>query len=61
MPAFPDRLTLGRRGLLAGAAALPAVLALPARAQGAARTLSIGVVSDPVTLDPAFSGSFFEN
>ena len=61
MPELPDRLTLGRRGLLAGAAALPAALALPARAQGAARTLSIGVVSDPVTLDPAFSGSFFEN
>ncbi|EFH10687.1 ABC transporter substrate-binding protein, partial [Teichococcus cervicalis] len=42
--------------------ALPAALAAPAaRAQGAARTLAIGVVSDPVTLDPAFSGSFFEN
>jgi peptide/nickel transport system substrate-binding protein len=52
---------LGRRALLVGAATLPAALALSARAQGAARTLAIGVVSDPVTLDPAFSGSFFEN
>ncbi|MDJ0390713.1 ABC transporter substrate-binding protein [Roseomonas sp. E05] len=53
---------LGRRALLAGAAALPAALVLPAaRAQEGPRTLAIGVVSDPVTLDPAFSGSFFEN
>jgi peptide/nickel transport system substrate-binding protein len=37
-------------------------MALSSRAEAqAARTLSIGVVSDPVTLDPAFSGSFFEN
>jgi peptide/nickel transport system substrate-binding protein len=61
MHAPTERPALGRRALLAGAATLPAALALPARAQGAARTLAIGVVSDPVTLDPAFSGSFFEN
>jgi peptide/nickel transport system substrate-binding protein len=62
MIALAKRLTLGRRALLAGAAALPAVLAARgAQAQGAPRTLAIGVVSDPVTLDPAFSGSFFEN
>ena len=48
---------LRRRTLLAA----PAVLAAAsARAQGG-RTLDIGVVSDPVTLDPAFSASFFEN
>ena len=62
MTALTDCPTLGRRALLAGAAALPTILAgTRAQAQGAARTLAIGVVSDPVTLDPAFSGSFFEN
>ena len=49
--------TLSRRTLMAAAASAPALLA--ARAQSAT-TLSIGVVSDPVTLDPAFSASFFE-
>ena len=48
-----------RRTTLAAALALPAVLATRARAQ-APGTLDIGVVSDPVTLDPAFSASFFE-
>jgi peptide/nickel transport system substrate-binding protein len=48
---------LTRRLLLAS----PALLATPAGAQPAPRVLNIGVVSDPVTLDPAFSGSFFEN
>jgi len=55
-------MTLSRRALLA----TPALFAAPtllgggsAFAQG--RTLTVGVVSDPVTLDPAFSGSFFEN
>ena len=51
-------MTLTRRTVLTASAALAA--ARPAAAQGAA-TLAIGVVSDPVTLDPAFSASFFEN
>ncbi|UFN49819.1 ABC transporter substrate-binding protein [Roseomonas sp. OT10] len=52
-----------RRALLGTALAAPAALALPrgAAAQENGGTLSIGVVSDPVTLDPAFAGSFFEN
>jgi peptide/nickel transport system substrate-binding protein len=41
--------------LAAGALAAPQV-----RAQ-TVRTLNVGVVSDPVTLDPAFAASFFEN
>ncbi len=53
-------LNLSRRALLASPALLPAVLAGTAQAQ-APRTLTVGVVSDPVTLDPAFSASFFEN
>ena len=63
MNTVTDRGALGRRTLLAGAVGLPALLsATRGMAQGAAaRTLSIGVVADPVTLDPAFSGSFFEN
>ncbi len=53
---------ISRRALLAA----PALLSVPkAMAQATAstpsRTLTAGVVSDPVTLDPAFSGSFFEN
>ncbi|MEM8664646.1 MAG: ABC transporter substrate-binding protein [Pseudomonadota bacterium] len=37
------------------------LLAAPAaQAQQEPQTLTIGVVSDPVTLDPAFMGSFFE-
>jgi peptide/nickel transport system substrate-binding protein len=51
---------LSRRSLVAGLAATPVTLAaLPAWSQ-AARTLTIGVVSDPVTLDPALMASFFE-
>ncbi|RYF17996.1 MAG: hypothetical protein EOO77_11380 [Oxalobacteraceae bacterium] len=48
-----------RRALLGGTAAL---LAAPhiTLAQNAGTALVIGVVSDPVTLDPAFSASFFE-
>ena len=49
-----------RRNLLKAGLAAPIVMAAP-DARAAGRTLSIGVVSDPVTLDPAFSGSFFEN
>ncbi|MCW3474056.1 ABC transporter substrate-binding protein [Limobrevibacterium gyesilva] len=53
-------MTLRRRTLLAAGLAAPALL--PARnALAQPRTLTLGVVSDPVTLDPAFSGSFFEN
>ena len=48
---------LTRRATLGAALALP--LARTASAQ-APSTLDIGVVSDPVTLDPAFSASFFE-
>ena len=47
-----------RRALLGGAAALLSA-PHPVRAQ-AGTALTIGVVSDPVTLDPAFSASFFE-
>ena len=48
-----------RRALLGATAAL---LARPpaVRAQAGGTVLTIGVVSDPVTLDPAFSASFFE-
>ncbi|MFT8246653.1 ABC transporter substrate-binding protein [Roseomonas sp. BN140053] len=55
-----------RRALLGATLATPALLAARgAAAQGATPgaaggTLNIGVVSDPVTLDPAFSASFFE-
>ena len=48
--------SLTRRAMLA----TPVLLSTGALAQGT-RTLGIGVVSDPVTLDPAFSASFFEN
>jgi peptide/nickel transport system substrate-binding protein len=51
-------MNLSRRSLLAA----PLTTAFVHRASAdAPRTLSVGVVSDPVTLDPAFSGSFFEN
>jgi peptide/nickel transport system substrate-binding protein len=46
-----------RRAALVGALALPSLRS--ARAQ-TGTVLDIGVVSDPVTLDPAFSASFFE-
>jgi peptide/nickel transport system substrate-binding protein len=49
-----------RRTLLALMAAAPLALSgLPAMAQGA-KTLTVGIVSDPVTLDPALMASFFE-
>jgi peptide/nickel transport system substrate-binding protein len=50
---------LSRRATLATALAVPLAYAGRVRAQ-APTTLDIGVVSDPVTLDPAFSASFFE-
>lgn len=43
----------------AAAAALAAALGAPLSAQ-ASDTLSVGIVSDPVTLDPALMASFFE-
>lgn len=48
---------LSRRTLLGTTAAL---FATPAAHAQSLPTLNIGVVSDPVTLDPAFSASFFE-
>ena len=57
---MPPSPSVPRRGLLGAALASPALLAArPGQAQ-ASTTLAIGVVSDPVTLDPAFSASFFE-
>ncbi|WP_158744479.1 ABC transporter substrate-binding protein [Acidisphaera sp. L21] len=50
-------LEMTRRALLA----TPVVLAAGAALGQTPKTLTIGVVSDPVTLDPAFSASFFEN
>ena len=50
---------INRRDAAALLAAAPLVAGLPAWAQGA-RTLTVGVVSDPVTLDPALMASFFE-
>ncbi len=50
--------TLSRRSLVGTALATPLLSSTGARAQ--TTTLAIGVVSDPVTLDPAFSASFFE-
>jgi peptide/nickel transport system substrate-binding protein len=47
---------LSRRAVLAGAL----LASHPVRGEVAAR-LMVGIVSDPVTLDPAFAGSFFEN
>uniref|UniRef100_UPI0025E4F407 ABC transporter substrate-binding protein n=1 Tax=Tardiphaga sp. TaxID=1926292 RepID=UPI0025E4F407 len=49
-----------RRALLALLATMPLALSgLPAMAQDA-KTLTVGIVSDPVTLDPALMASFFE-
>ena len=48
---------LSRRTLLGTSASL---LVMPAAHGQELPTLTIGVVSDPVTLDPAFSASFFE-
>ncbi|WP_165923705.1 ABC transporter substrate-binding protein [Bosea sp. BK604] len=53
--------TLSRRSLIAALAATPAAALAPRLSWAqAARTLTIGVVSDPVTLDPAMMASFFE-
>jgi peptide/nickel transport system substrate-binding protein len=56
-------MTTTRRRLARIAAAAPALAAL-ARLPGASaqtpRTLAVGIVSDPVTLDPALMASFFE-
>jgi peptide/nickel transport system substrate-binding protein len=48
--------SLPRRTVLAAGLLAPH----PLRAEPATR-LMVGIVSDPVTLDPAFAGSFFEN
>jgi peptide/nickel transport system substrate-binding protein len=49
-----------RRALLALLTTMPLALSgLPAMAQDA-KTLTVGIVSDPVTLDPALMASFFE-
>ena len=49
-----------RRRFAAFLSAAPIVLSgLPALAQET-RTLTVGIVSDPVTLDPALMASFFE-
>ena len=51
---------ISRRSLIAALAATPvAVTARQGFAQSS-RTLTVGVVSDPVTLDPALMASFFE-
>ena len=50
---------INRRDAASLLVAAPLVAGLPAWAQGA-RTLTVGVVSDPVTLDPALMASFFE-
>jgi len=56
-------MTTTRRRIARIAAAAPALAAL-ARLPGASaqtpRTLAVGIVSDPVTLDPALMASFFE-
>lgn len=53
-------LRTSRRSLMALiATASIAFSALPAMAQDA-KTLTVGIVSDPVTLDPALMASFFE-
>ena len=53
-------ITTTRRRLLALLASAPiAAAALPAFSQ-APKTLTVGIVSDPVTLDPAMMASFFE-
>ncbi len=51
-----------RKYILVLLAAL-SILAMPATvsAQKRGGTLTVGLVSDPVTLDPAFMGSYFEN
>jgi peptide/nickel transport system substrate-binding protein len=46
--------------LAAGAPALAVLTRTPFAAAQASRTLNVGIVSDPVTLDPAMMASFFE-
>jgi peptide/nickel transport system substrate-binding protein len=46
--------------LAAGAPALAVLARAPFAAAQASRTLNVGIVSDPVTLDPAMMASFFE-
>ncbi len=54
-------ITMKRRNLAALIAGAPLTAMLPGWAQAqVARTLTVGVVSDPVTLDPALMASFFE-
>ena len=54
------RYQITRRRLMGGIAAAPiAFSSLSAFAQDA-KTLTVGIVSDPVTLDPALMASFFE-
>jgi peptide/nickel transport system substrate-binding protein len=48
-----------RRDLIALLASAPVAFSLPAMAQQG-KTLTVGIVSDPVTLDPALMASFFE-
>ena len=53
-------LRIPRRHLIALIAAVPiAFSALPVKAQDS-KTLTVGIVSDPVTLDPALMASFFD-
>lgn len=49
-------MSLSRRTLMLATAALAAT-----HARAAANTLTIGTAADPVTLDPAFAGSIYEN
>jgi peptide/nickel transport system substrate-binding protein len=54
-------ITMKRRNLAALIAGAPFTAMLPGWAQAqVAKTLTVGVVSDPVTLDPALMASFFE-
>jgi peptide/nickel transport system substrate-binding protein len=55
-------MNITRRTLLASAAAAPLAGILPTHAQTPRRggSITVGVVSDPVTLDPGFMASFFE-
>jgi len=51
---------ISRRSLVAALAATPVALSAGAGFAQSPRTLTVGVVSDPVTLDPALMASFFE-
>jgi peptide/nickel transport system substrate-binding protein len=53
---------LSRRALLTAPPLIAAATtAVRVAAEPVSRLLRVGIVSDPVTLDPAFAGSFFEN